>query len=320
MKNLVYTVVLVAFGFGQHLSAQTDNLLKQIPKNADFVLRLSPSALAEMGQQTWSLAIAEQLKTDILGKADAAFLRDILFLGLDSVGIGSGDSYWIGERTSDGISHYTYLLPMASMSKWLAYVQKTMSLYNNSDIRMAANGMIYVSREQTVIGWTREYLRITTFILPNSSQYAPTYVQQKTYLAEQLLPNFALPLSASLATDSSWARHCTPNSLLAFRLQHKEKVAYGQLTTEKNSLLLDWLQPQTHALQSWANWLKLNRFSLDLQKAAALANLAPNREPYPKIITTLQSLPLLKIAIKSPEITRFSLPITWAQLLKNWPK
>jgi hypothetical protein len=319
MKNIIYIVIIVVFGL--KLNAQGDALLKQLPKNADMVVRLSPEALAEMGRQDWSLSVAKQLKTDILGKADPAFLRDILFYGLDSVGIGLGDHYWVGERKADGITIYSYFLPMANMGKWLAYVQKTLSLYNNSDIRMSPKAMIYVHREQTLIGWTREYVRITTFVLPNQGQYAPTYVQQKTYISEQLLPSFNLPLSGTLATDTAWAQHCTPNSLLAFRLKYKENTAYGQVTDTKNTLNLAWYQAQNIALQTnlqtWANWLNVKSFALDLQKVAALA---PNRAPYTQISTTLQQLPKLQIELQNSQNTNFTLPVSWAQLLRAWPK
>lgn len=321
MKNIIYIVTLIIVGFGLKLNAQADVLLKQLPKSADMVVRLSPTALAEMGRQDWSLAVAEQLKIDILGKAEPAFLRDVLFYGLDSVGIGLGDSYWVAERKADGITVYSYFLPMANMGKWMAYIQKTLSLYNNSDIRMAPNAMIYVHREQTFIGWTREFVRITTFELPNQAQYAPNYVQQKTYVSEQLLPSFNLPLSATLATDTAWARHCTPNSLLAFRLKYKEKTAYGQVTDTKNTLNLAWYQPQNVALQTnlqtWANWLNIKAFALDLQKIAALV---PNRPPYTQISTTLQQLPKLQIELKNNQNSSFTLPVSWAQLLRAWPK
>ena len=185
---------------------------------------------------------------------------------------------------------------------------------------MSPNAMIYVQREQTLIAWTREYLRITTFVLPNQAKYAPNYVQQKTYISDQLLPSFDLPLSATLATDTAWAQYCTPNSLLAFRLKYKEKTAYGQLTDSQNTLTLAWYQPQIIAFQMWANWLKINNFALDLQKVAALAALAPARLPYTQIATTLQQLPKLKIELKNAQNTNFTLPVSWGQLLRAWPK
>lgn len=320
MKNLIYISVFLIFCGALKLNAQADTLLKQLPKNADMVVRLSPAALAEMGRQDWSLSVAKQLKSNILGKAEPTFLRDVLFYGLDSVGIGLGDSYWFAERRADGITHYSYLMPMANMSKWLAYIQKTLSLYNNSDVRITTSSMIYVQREQTLIGWTREYVRITTFVLPNQAQYMPNYVQQKTYISEQLLPSFALPLSATLATDTAWAQHCTPNSLLAFRLKYKEKTTYGQVIDRKNTLTLAWYQPQIIALQTWANWLNINSFAVDLQKVAALAAVAPARSPYTQISTTLQQLPKLQIELKNSKNTSFHLPISWAQLLRAWPK
>lgn len=205
----------------QVISAQTAAQAVYVRSAAEMVVSFRPAWLilqadeATWQRQEWLQRAVAALQRDLWGKRTAAEIWQLLApQGAKEAGI-DFQGYWhlVSERDEVGITRYSLIAPMQSIAAWRTFVQKSLPLYVDTEMRIVHSSIFYIQREQYLLAWSRTHLRLTWYALPNEAAYNPTFVQRRQYVEESILPTL-LP-AQSLAQDSAWLAALRRDSVAA---------------------------------------------------------------------------------------------------------
>lgn len=329
MKNTIAISLLLCFLLqNTTVLAQSEQVSKYIPKTAQVILSFRPSQLGalfsqeEWAAQTWLQEFVQPLQLSIMGKRKVRELIGTLTHFPTTVGIDTA-SHWhfVSERDSLGISKYTLFMPMLQISAWLDFVQKSMPLYTNSDLKLSISTIFYVQRDNFVIAWNREHIRISGFILPNNHQYTPTYVEHKMEIERNILPRLLPMPEFSLRADTAYLRQLSaPNQSFCLRLIHKNQSAIMSVVSTKNETILQYQQSQNNPIFALAYLLNIRKLQFDLRRIAPFAAFFPPRAAYAPLADQLAQLPPLTIETIAPRKYNFKIAAPLKDLLLLWQK
>jgi hypothetical protein len=319
MKNTIPISIFICLLLANTtLSAQNERVLKYVPNAAQVVLSFAPSELPallneeEWAAQTWLEDLAKPLQLAIMGKRKVRELIGTLTHYPATVGIDT-TAHWhfVSERDSLGISKYTLFMPMQNIGSWLDFVQKSLPLYTNSDLKLSISTIFYLQRDNFIIAWNREHIRISCFVLPNQHQYTPTYVEYKKYMEQNILPRLVPLPDFNLLTDSAYLRQLSaPNQSFCLRLKYRQEQAILAFSQSKNETLLHYQQNKIQPIFTAAYLANLRHLQFDLRQIATFAPFLPARPAYTALVQKIAQLPTLDIKTISPSQYTFKIPFS----------